>query len=137
MKNILFLMILCPMISFATPAEDDFGEATGVYIGLCYGINILKRQSCPSVEEVNTSSCETEVLRLLPAKYHEGMKYAINSVRPTYLNDLPKDIARGFKKSMVNMNGDIKSACISYYTAINTMKYQKYEELKRMAKYLQ
>ena len=136
MKKLLVAILILPITVLASPAEEDFGEVAGGYVGLCYGNNILKKRYCPSVEEVSTSKCENDVIALLPSKYQGSMKSALTQSRATFIEDLPDSLDKGYKKSVVNMNGDRNAACLTYSASLNSFRYQKFEELKRLVKYL-
>ena len=136
MKKIFVALIMLPISVFASPAEEDFGEVAGGYVGLCYMNNILKKRYCPLVEEVITNKCENDVIGLLPSKYQSSMNSALTQNRATYAGELTNALDRGYKKTVVNMNGDKNAACLTYSTALNSFRYQKLEELKRLVKYL-
>ena len=42
MKKLCMTLLILPISVLASPAEEDFGEVAGGYVGLCYMNNILK-----------------------------------------------------------------------------------------------
>ena len=115
---------------------EDFGEAAGMYIGSCYGLEYLKSKYCRQQSQVSPAKCVNNAISLVPSADKDEVSRMLNKAH-TSLKTLATDsVDVGFNKALAMSVGDNEKACIGYGSALNTVSYMKYEELKVISKRL-
>ena len=121
--------------SNAEPYED-FSEASGTYIGLCYGMEYLKSQKCPQFSITLPNKCIDNVTTLVPSTNSVQFARELLQVKNQLRTNAINGIEVGFSKTLALTKGDKEKACIGYGSSLATMSHMKYEEVKRLSKWL-
>ena len=133
-----FIALIFLVISHSSNAEpyEDFSEASATYIGLCYGMEYLKSQKCPQFSITLPNKCIDNVTTLVPStnsvQFARELLLVKNQLRTNAING----IEVGFAKTLALTKGDVEKACIGYSSSLATMSHMKYEEVKRLSKWL-
>lgn len=136
MKKTIILIIslmLTINVSKASPIED-FAEISAMYIGTCIGLDYLKKNYCSSSSLISPKTCVNQTISLLPTKNQNEFA----SILKNQFNDLNQNatngVDKGFAKVLVLVKNDSEKACFGYASSMNTMRYEKFEQLKQIAK---
>jgi hypothetical protein len=135
MKQLLsiFSLLLLTSYSEANPVED-FGEISVMYIGTCSGLEHLKKNYCHNSSSEPTLICINRALGLLPSKLRNEFAPVYNEQIAAINNESSNGVDKGFAKTLTLLKNDTEKACLSYASSLNTMKYEKFEQLKRIVK---
>jgi len=121
--------------SIAEPYKD-FSEASGTYIGLCYGMEYLKLKKCPQISIVTPNSCIDNVTKLVPSTNSIQFARALLQIKEQLKSNAINGIEVGFAKTLALAKGDLDKACFGYGSSLATMSHMKHEEVKRLSKSL-
>ncbi len=132
---LILSLILITTNCYANPIED-FGEISAMYLGTCSGLEHLKKNYCGNSSSEKTSICVNRTLDLLPSKMRNDFVSVYNEQIATINNESSNGVDKGFAKTLNLLKNDNEKACLSYASALNTMKYEKFEQLKRIARQL-
>ena len=137
MKKLLLILSLLLITTncYANPIED-FGEISAMYLGTCSGLEHLKKNYCRNSSSEKTSICINRTLDLLPSKMRNEFAPVYNEQIATINNESSNGVDKGFAKTLNLLKNDNEKACLSYASSLNTMKYEKFEQLKRIARQL-
>jgi hypothetical protein len=135
LKIIIFNFLLISSTAFANPV-DDMGEVAGAYYGSCISLNFLKNKHCSNVSAPSMSSCVKDIEKIIPTKYVNELRRELPSIDRELKPDLIASIDSTYKKVLSNFSGDKEKACLGMGSMLNTLRHQKLEELKRIAKYV-
>ena len=134
-KLFVMMAFLISASAFAEPYED-FGEAAGMYIGSCYGLEHLKFKYCPQQSQVNPAKCVDNVTSLVPTADRNEASKIFNKTLASVKKNVIDSIDVGFNKVLAITKGDSEKACLGYGSSLNTVSYMKFEELKVISKRL-
>jgi hypothetical protein len=138
-KKISYLIALTFLVvCHSSNAEpyDDFSEVSATYIGLCYGMEYLKSKKCPQFSITLPNKCIDNVTTLVPSTNSVQFARALLEVKSQLKTNAINGIEVGFAKTLALTKGDIEKACIGYGSSLATMSHMKYEEVKRLSKWL-
>ena len=136
MKKIIILISIFPLYAIASPIED-FSEISGMYLGTCVATEKLKSQYCPNSSAAASNSCITQIVDLLPIRHRKEFLAILKDQFSMIETETSQGVKKGFLKVMGLFNNDSEKACISYASSLNTMKYEKYQQLKLISKQIQ
>ena len=129
MKRIIIIVCIFPLYVLASPIED-FSEISAMYLGTCVATEKLKSQYCPKSSAASPNSCITQIVDLLPIRHRKEFLSILKEQFSMIETESSLGVKRGFVKVMGLFNNDSEKACISYGSSLNTMKYEKYQQLK-------
>ena len=137
MKTLLLILSILPITnnSYANPVED-FGEISAMYIGTCSGLEHLKKNYCHNSSSEPTLLCINRALNLLPSKLRNEFAPVYKEQLATINIESSNGVDKGFAKTLNLVKDDKEKACFGYASSLNTMKYEKFEQLRRIAKQL-
>jgi hypothetical protein len=135
------LLLILPLLfitndSYANPVED-FGEISAMYIGTCSGLEHLKKNYCHNLSSEPTLICINRALGLLPSKLRNEFAPIYKEQLVTINSESSNGVDKGFAKTLNLVKHDKEKACFGYASSLNTMKYEKYEYLKKISRQLQ
>jgi hypothetical protein len=133
MKRIIIIVSIFPLYVLASPIED-FAEISAMYIGSCVATEKLKSQYCPNSSAVPPNSCITQVVDMLPTRHRKEFLAILKDQFSMIESESSNGVKKGFLKVMNLVNNDSEKACIGYGSSLNTMKYEKYQQLKLISK---
>jgi hypothetical protein len=138
MKTLLITLslLLITNNSYANPVED-FGEISAMYIGTCSGLEHLKKNYCYNSSSEPTLLCINRALDLLPSKLRNEFAPVYKEQLATISSESSNGVDKGFAKTLNLVKHDKEKACFGYASSLNTMKYEKYEYLKKISRQIQ
>jgi hypothetical protein len=134
-KYLIVIGLLLMQDSFANPFEN-FSEVSGSYLGACYGVEYLKKSKCELINSESIENCLNKITSLVPSSHSIEFSRALLEVKQSIKNNAIINIDKGFKKTLFINKNNLNETCLSYGSSLLTYQNLKFEEAKRISKWI-